>query len=61
MASDAESGFDTTSRPDSAYMMSGMKTRDNDGKAPSALPSASHGGSGVNPLYEVMHLNLSGE
>ena len=53
MASDAESAFDATSRPDSAYMMSGMKTRDNDGKAPFALPaSASHGGSGANPLYE---------
>lgn len=51
MASDSENAFDTTSRPDSAYMMAGMKSRDHDGNAPFALPSSSRGHE-ANPLFE---------
>jgi hypothetical protein len=52
MGSDAEREFDTSSRPDSAYMMSGTKSRENDGKAsPIDLPSDSPSGEAA-PLIE---------
>lgn len=59
MASDPESLFDTSSRPDSAYMMTGKSKDDVYGKAPSALPSSQ--GPEANPLFESGELALQAE